>query len=308
MKFLVTGGAGFIGSHIAEELIRTGKGEVIVFDDLSVGKAENIPAGCTFIEGDIRHKKKLARAMKDVDLVFHNAAFVSIRGSFERLREELDINCLGTLNVLEAAVERGVKKVIFASSMAVYGEPRYLPVDDEHPLNPISPYGLSKARGEQYCKIFREKHGLSTVALRYFNTYGMRQSPSPYVGVITTFINQALNGEPLTVFGDGNQARDFVWVKDVARANILAAFSDVNGAFNVGSGIETSINQLADLVMKYLGGKTIHLEKPPGEVTRIVADISRTRKLLNYEPQGDLSQLLPTLIEGWSRKYRRSSR
>jgi len=308
MKFLVTGGAGFIGSHIAEELVRAGKGEVIVFDDLSVGKAENIPAGCTFIEGDVRQKKALVKAMKDVDVVFHNAAFVSIRGSFERLREELDINCLGTLNVLEAAVERGVKKVIFASSMAVYGEPRYLPVDDEHPLNPVSPYGLSKVRGEQYCKIFGEKYGLSTVALRYFNTYGLRQSPSPYVGVITTFINQAIKGEPLTIFGDGNQTRDFVWVKDVAQANILAAFSNVSGVFNVGSGDETSILMLADLIAKYLGSRKTNLEKPPGEVSRIFADISRARELLNYEPQGELQELLPTLIKRWSEKYVRSWR
>jgi len=308
MKFLITGGAGFIGSHIAEELVKAGKGEVIIFDDLSVGRAENIPAGCTFVEGDIRHKKKLARAMKGVDIVFHNAAFVSIRGSFERLREELDINCLGTLNVLEAAVDRGVKRVIFASSMAVYGEPSYLPVDEEHPLNPASPYGLSKARGEQYCRLFSEKYGLGTVALRYFNTYGLRQSPSPYVGVITTFINQALKGEPLTIFGDGHQTRDFVWVKDVAQANVLAAFSDVSGAFNVGSGRETSINLLADFVTNCLGGQKIHLEKPPGEVTRIVADISKTRELLNYEPQGDLPELLPTLIEWWAKRYRRSSR
>jgi len=308
MKFLVTGGAGFIGSHIAEELVRAGKGEVIVFDDLSVGKAENIPAGCAFIEGDVRQKKALVKAMKDVDIVFHNAAFVSIRGSFERLREELDINCLGTLNVLEAAVERGVKKVIFASSMAVYGEPIYLPVDDEHPLNPVSPYGLSKVRGEQYCKIFEEKYGLSTVALRYFNTYGLRQSPSPYVGVITTFINQAIKGEPLTIFGDGNQTRDFVWVKDVAQANILAAFSNVSGVFNVGSGDETSILMLADLIAKYFGSRKTNLEKPPGEVSRIVADISRARELLNYEPQGELQELLPTLIKRWSEKYVRSWR
>lgn len=302
MKFLVTGGAGFIGSHIAEELVQSKEGKVLIFDDLSVGKKENIPKGCEFIKGDIREKKKLFEAMKDVDVVFHNAAFVSIRGSFEKLRKELDANCLGTLNVLGTAIERGVKKIILASSMAVYGEPKYLPVDEKHPLNPISPYGLSKVRGEMYCKIF-EEHGITPVVLRYFNTYGTRQTPSPYVGVITTFVNQALRKKPLTIFGDGSQTRDFVWVKDVARANISAAFSKVKGEFNIASGTEISINQLADLIIKHLGGRKVFLKEPLGEVKRIYADISKAKRLLNYKPQGKISKLLPELINWWSDRH-----
>jgi len=301
MKYLVTGGAGFIGSHIAKELIEK-KEDVVVFDNLSVGVEKNVPTGCKLIAGDIRDRVKLSEAMKDVDVVFHNAAFVSIRGSFERLREELDTNCIGTLNVLEAASDQGVKKVVFASSMAVYGEPKRLPVDESHPLNPVSPYGLSKLRGELYCKIFDENHGLKSVILRYFNTYGIGQTPSPYVGVITTFINQALRKKPLTVLGNGNQTRDFIWVEDVARANVLAASSNVSGAFNIGKGVEISINQLANMIIKHLGGNKVHLDKPAGEVNRIFADISKAKKLLNYRPKGELEKILPFLVDWWRKK------
>jgi UDP-glucose 4-epimerase len=300
MKFLISGGAGFIGSHVAEELIRDKKGEVIIFDNLSVGKRDNVPPGCTFIHGDIRDKKKLSELLKGIDIVFHEAAFVSIRGSFEKLWEDIDTNCLGTLNVLETAIQQGVKKMIFASSMAVYGEPKHLPVDEEHPLNPISPYGLSKVRGEMYCRLFAEKYGIIPIILRYFNTYGTKQTPSPYVGVITTFINQVLEKKPLTIFGDGNQTRDFVWVKDIAHATVLAAFSNVSGVFNIANGTEISINQLADMIIEHLGeGEKIYLDEPLGEIRRMCSDISKARKFLNYEPQGKLEHLLPSLIDWW---------
>jgi UDP-glucose 4-epimerase len=183
--------------------------------------------------------------------------------------------------------------------MATYGEPQCLPVNEKHPLLPISPYGLSKTRGELYCTLFEEEFGIKAVILRYFNTYGPRQTRSPYVGVITTFINQALDEQPLSIYGTGEQTRDFVWVEDVADANLLAATRNVTGAFNVGSGVETSINEVADLVIKEIGGKKIHCEGPRGEVNRIVADISKARSELGYEPKGDLSNLILQIIEWW---------
>ena len=257
---------------------------------------------CIFVKGDIKNKNELSKAMKNVDIVFHNAAFVSIRGSFEKIRETLETNFLGTLNVFESAKENNVKKIIIASSMDVYGEPQYLPVDEKYPLNTKSFYGLSKINGEMLCKTFEESHGIRCIALRYFNTYGIRQTPSPYVGVITTFINQALKKEPLTVYGDGNQTRDYVWVKDVAQTNILAAFSEKSGIFNVGSGEEFSVNQIADLIIKHLGGKKIYLKAPPGEIKKIRSDISKAKKELGYEPKGKLSKILPELIDWWQKK------
>lgn len=304
MKFLITGGAGFIGSHIAEKLLEKDEGKVIVFDNLSVGLKKNIPNGCLFVKGDIRDKEKLKKAMANVDIIFHNAACVTIRGSFEKFQEVVGVNCQGTLNVLEMAVKQKVKKIIFASSMAVYGEPKYLPINEEHPLNPVSPYGLSKVMGELYCQIFEKKHGITSVILRYFNTYGIKQTPSSYVGVITTFINQALRGKPLTIFGNGKQMRDFVWVEDVAQANLLAAFSNISGVFNIGSGVETSINQLSEIIMKFFGRKErVYLEAPPGEIKRIRADITKAEKLLNYKPEGNLIKLLPNIISWWQKKH-----
>jgi UDP-glucose 4-epimerase len=184
--------------------------------------------------------------------------------------------------------------------MAVYGEPVYLPVYEEHPLNPISPYGLSKVRGEMYCQTFSQRYGINPVMLRYFNTYGSGQSPSPYVGVMTTFINQVLRGEPITVFGDGSQTRDFVWVGDVARASVLAALSDASGVFNIASGTETSINEVADMVIETVGeGRKVYGGEPGGEVTRIVADISEAEIQLGYQPRGELSALLQGLVDWW---------
>ncbi len=307
MKFLITGGAGFVGSHIAEELTKSKRGEVVVFDNLSVGKRKNVPKGCRFIKGDIRDPKAITIAAKNVDIIFHNAAFVSIRKSFDMPKEELDNNVYGTLNVLEAAVKNKVKKFIFASSMAVYGEPGSLPIKEKSSLAPTSPYGLSKLRGEMYCRAFQNKFGLNITILRYFNIFGVRQIPSDYVGVTTIFINQALNRKPLTILGNGKQTRDFVWVKDVARANILAALNPKSKSeiFNIASGREVTVNQIADSINRYLGGKKIHLPATGTEILRARADIAKAERTLKYKPKGDLLKMLPEIIDWWENENKK---
>jgi UDP-glucose 4-epimerase len=303
-RALITGGAGFIGSHIGNKLIEKGK-EVVVFDNLSVGTLDNVPKGAKFIKGDITDYKSLETAMKDCDTVFHDAAFVSIRGSFEKMRLEIDSNVIGTLNVFEAAVKSGVKKIIYASSMGVYSPP-----PDDHPIvNENSPnyppsfYGFSKLRGEEYAKHFEKEFGLKTISLRYFNTYGIKQTVSPYVGVTTIFINNVLNKKPMIIFGDGLQTRDFVWVEDIAQANILAAESPVsNQVFNVGSGKSFSILDVAKWIKENIGGEIKFDTVPPGEIRHIRADITKIKSTLNYNPKGDFQKTLPKIIDWWKIK------
>ena len=306
MKILVTGGAGFIGSHIAHRFCHEERDEVVVLDNLSVGSRENVPTGCRFIEGDINDPVVLSEALLDVDVVLHNAAFVSIRGSFTQLEKDLRDNCRGTLALFREAGKCGVQRIVFASSMAVYGDTAALPVGAHSPALPISPYGYSKLRGEMYGRILADEYGFSFTALRYFNTYGVRQTPSDYVGVLTSFINMILEGRAMTVYGDGEQTRDLVWVEDVAEANVLAARSNVEGIFNVGSGHEVSINELARMVQECIGGSVVQTTAPPGEVRRICADISRTQAELGYRPKGTIREQIPRIVDYWHRKKGRS--
>jgi UDP-glucose 4-epimerase len=297
-KAFITGGAGFIGSHICERILDSGK-QAVVFDNLSVGLKDNIPKNAEFIKGDILNQKELENAMKGCDTVFHEAAFVSIRGSFEKLRQEVNANCIGTLNVFEAAVNSGVKKLIYASSMAVYGHPQNILAKESDLTIPNSFYGSSKLRGEEYAKLFEKEYGLKTVCLRYFNTYGIRQTPSPYVGVATIFINNVLNNKPMVVYGDGTQTRDFVWVNDVAQANLLAADSKIsNEIFNVGSGKSRSILEIAKMIQDRIGGKIEFGPIPQGEIKNITADISKIREKLNFNPIGELDKELDNIING----------
>jgi len=302
MRYLITGGAGFIGSHIVRRLFSEQGTEIIVLDNLAVGKRKNVPDGCQFIEGDINDPIALRRALEGVDVVLHQAAFVSIRGSFNRLEDDLRDNCYGTLSVFRAAGEHGVRRVVFASSMAVYGEPRRLPVSEDDPTVPVSPYGLSKLRGEMYGQILSKQYGYSFIALRYFNTYGVGQTPSDYVGVLTSFINTVLDGKPMTIYGDGEQMRDFVWVEDIVEANIKAAVSQAEGVYNIGSGVEVNINELARMIQKCTEGSFVHVDAPSGEVRRMCANISRAMGVLGYNPRGSLSEQLPSIVDYWRRK------
>ena len=294
-RVVVTGGAGFIGSNIAEELYANN--EVIIIDDLSTGRLQNIaPLGklsnVSFFQGTITDLSLLLKAFDRADYVFHQAALASVPMSIQDPLRTNEVNILGTLNVLVAARDRHVKKVVFASSCAIYGDTPTLPAGESMPLNPLSPYAVTKATGEQYCSVFSQVFGLATACLRYFNVYGPRQDPSSeYAAVVPKFITAALAGKPLTIFGDGQQTRDFVFVKDVVSANISAAQTDITGAFNIGSGRQTSVIELANLVLKLAGRDVAPLYHPPkpGEIRHSFADISRAREF-GYSPKHNLEE------------------
>ncbi|MDH7510228.1 MAG: SDR family oxidoreductase [Methanolinea sp.] len=291
MLYVVTGGTGFIGSHIVEALSLAGH-ELVIIDDLSSGRIENIGSVSSnprvrFVQGTVLDLGLLLEEFQGADGVFHQAAFVSVPGSIRHPLQSHEVTLTGTLNVLLAARDTGVKKVVHASSAAVYGNLPGIPKKEDMPIEPLSPYAVAKYAGEQYCRVVGLLYGLSTVSLRYFNVYGARQDPaSDYAAVIPRFIANIRNGKPPVIFGDGTQTRDFVYVKDVARANILAMESGAEGVYNIGSGKETSINELATILMRILGfrSKPVYAEERPGEVRHSVADISRARTLLGWEP------------------------
>lgn len=298
-KALVTGGAGFIGSHIVETLLKESI-EVVVLDDLSMGRRENIPSDIQLIEADILDEAQLKLALEGVDVVFHEAARVSIRNSVTQFYTDAQINIMGTLNLLKKLSESKVKKLIYASSMAIYGETKGLPITENHPLHPNSPYGISKMAGEKYCLELGKAMGIEVVALRYFNTYGIRQTLTPYVGVITIFIDRLLDGKAPVVFGNGEQIRDFVSVKDVAKANILAIKGDYSGeVFNVGSGEGTTVNDLADFLVGYLNSNVIkeYAQKKLGEPGDSIADISKIQNVMGFEVKYRLKDEIPYIIE-----------
>lgn len=301
-KIIVTGGAGFVGSHLAEELARRGY-EVITFDDLSSGKMENIrelikAEKVQFIQGSITNLPLLQRAFEGVDYVYHQAAIPSVPRSIDNPQASHEANITGTLNVLIAARDNGVKKVIYASSSSVYGDTPTLPKREDMPLYPQSPYAATKLAGEYYCQVFQKVYGLPTACLRYFNVYGPGQEPnSQYAAVIPRFIQRVLEGKPPIIFGDGEQSRDFTFVKDVVEANILAAESNTTGVFNIGKGKRVSINELARLIINIAGKnlEPIYQELRPGDIRHSLADISKARNF-GYNPKWSLEQGLKETI------------
>lgn len=303
--YLVTGGCGFIGSHIAEALVGQEQ-TVIIYDDLSSGYERNI-AGfrdkIAFIEADIRDVRALTDAMQGVDYVFHEAAMVSVFDSVERPVDNHDINITGTLNVLVAARECGVKRVVIASSAAVYGDDPALPKTEEMIPCPESPYALAKIVNEHYMRVFANLYGLETVVLRYFNVYGPRQDPgSMYSGVIAKFSDDILAGRNPTVFGDGLQTRDFIFVRDVVEANFLAMSNRDLGkgeVFNIATGRRTSLLDLLN-VLKDLVGKNVNpqiKDARRGDVRHSVADITRAQRELGFTPRYGLREGLGELLE-----------
>jgi len=288
MKIAITGGAGFVGSHIAEELSKEKDNEVVILDDLSAGKTENIKSlDVKFVKGSVTDLDLLEKVFKNCGCVFHQAAICSVSESIKDPIASNNVNVNGTLNVLLAAKECGVEKVVCASSSSVYGDTSELPKREDMLPTPLSPYAATKLVGEHYCKVFNEIYGLKTVSLRYFNVYGPRQDPvSEYAAVIPRFIACVRNNQSLVIHRDGTQTRDFVFVKDVVKANILAMKSNATGVFNIGSGRETSINELAKLITDSLckNLKVVYEEARKGDVKRSLADISKAKDKLGYEP------------------------
>ncbi|MGB9877834.1 MAG: SDR family oxidoreductase [bacterium] len=305
LSFLVTGGAGFIGSNIVERLLQEGH-KVRVLDNFSTGRRENLfhlLDKIELIEGDIRDLDACRKAVEGVDFVLHQAALPSVQRSIEDPLTTFQVNALGTLNILIASKERGVKRLVYASSSSVYGDNPELPKrEDMQPL-PLSPYAVSKLAGENLCRAFYKSYGLSVVSLRYFNVFGPRQDPkSPYSAVIPRFLTALLNGKSPIIYGDGEQTRDFTYVENVVEANILAVFKEgIDGeVFNIACGKGTSVNQLFRLLRELIGANDVEPTYAPprvGEVRHSTADISKARVKLGYLPMiGIREGLMKTIL------------
>jgi len=300
MKSLVTGGAGFIGSHTVEGLLADGAA-VTVLDNFSNGKRGNLPAhaALTVVDADVRDAAAVDAALEGVDRVLHLAAQVSVQSSVKEPVASCGHNVVGFLNVLDGARRRGIRRVVYASSAAVYGTPAELPLSEASPVGPISPYGLEKLIDDQYAALYASLYGLSTLGLRYFNVYGPRQDPrSPYAGVISKFVDAVRTGQPVRIFGDGLQTRDFVYVKDIAEANRRALAADATGHCNVGTGRTVT---LLDLVaaLERVGGRTVgrQFEPPaPGDIRDSATSTGRLAHALGFIPQTPLETGLSALF------------
>ena len=310
-KVLVTGGAGFIGSNLTEALLKQGH-LVRVLDNFSTGKRENLIfdeaySSLEIIEGDIRDLTICQRAMKDIEYVFHQAALPSVQRSVEDPLTSNSVNVEGTLNILLAARNAGVKRLIYASSSSVYGDTPTLPKNEEMPPNPLSPYALQKYIGEQYCRLFFQLYGLEAVSLRYFNIFGPKQDPtSIYSAVIPRFIDALLEGRPPIIFGNGEQSRDFTYIDNVVQANLLAmSAAHLNGeAINIACGKRTSLNQLLNFLKEIVGSKVspIYEEPRKGDVRHSLANIQKGKEILNYEPEVGIERGLRKTVEYFQKK------
>jgi UDP-glucose 4-epimerase len=304
-KVLVTGGAGFIGSHIATRLANNN--EVRIFDNFSTGRPENIDhlndnPNVKIIREDIRNKTALENHMIDVDYVFHLAAVASVPESIAEPIKTNEINITGTLNILKTAHDLGIKKVVFSSSAAVYGDEPTLPKVETMPTLPMSPYAVTKIAGEDYLRVFYDNFELPTVSLRYFNVFGPRQDPrSNYATVVPKFIESVLSNKSPVIFGDGEQTRDFIFVEDIVEANIQAALNEnANGKiFNIAGGSGITVNKLAEMIIALSGNELTPHHEPErlGDIKYSYADIKKARNELNWEPKIEISEGLKTTFE-----------
>jgi UDP-glucose 4-epimerase len=298
-RIVVTGGAGFIGSHLVRALLHGGH-EVTVLDDLSVGTRANVPATAAFVQCDVRDTEAIRPVLERAEAVYHLAARVSVRASVDRFVDDASVNVMGTLSVLEACRRSAVKRLVLASSMAVYADSEAgTRVDERHAAEPASPYGIGKLAAEHYVLNVAPQFGIAPVVLRFFNTYGPGQAFTPYVGVITIFIRKLAQGQVPTIFGDGTQTRDFVSVHDIVQANVAALERGrAGGIYNIGSGRGTSVLQLAQLIAARFGkaGGFEHAPAQPGEIRNSVADIAAAARDLGYAPRGSLGDDLGELV------------
>lgn len=305
MKVLVTGGAGFIGSHVVDAYVAAGH-DVVVVDNLSTGRRHHLPASVRFYELDIRSPDLRAAFERErPEIVNHHAAQSSVVISTADPRLDAEVNVLGTVNLLALCAQFSVRRIIFASTGgAIYGNPEHLPVDETHPAQPLAPYGISKLAGEYYVRHFAQADA-SWAILRYANVYGPRQDPSGEAGVVAIFARAMLDGRAPTVFGQGSQTRDFVYVEDVAKANVLAAKTPVSSLANIASGRETSVNDIAQHLRDLTGyaGPVLHAAPRPGEVDRVALDPGRARRWLGWSPATLLDEGLHRTVQ-WFRTQR----
>jgi UDP-glucose 4-epimerase len=305
MKVLLTGGAGFIGSWVAEALIADGN-EILIIDDLSTGKIQNIPKDATFARADIRDRDRLEKIFDDFkpEVINHHAAQMNVRNSVEDPIFDAQVNILGTINLLELSIKHEINKFMFASTGgAIYGEPEVIPCIEDTLPAPISPYGISKYAVEKYLNYYRAVHGLSHVILRYSNVYGPRQNPHGEAGVVAIFCDRIKYGNPCEVFGDGKQTRDYIYVEDVARANILSLNAE-DVILNIGTAVETSVNQIVSK-LKRVTNRNVQVAYSPrrsGEVDRIALEIKRAEELLGWSPHVNLEDGLSKTWEWFSGK------
>jgi UDP-glucose 4-epimerase len=291
MRILLTGGAGFIGSHVADQLVERGH-EVAIVDDLSTGRYDNVPDGARLYEADIRSGCTHVFEEFQPEVLSHHAAQINVRRSVDEPDFDADVNVIGTVRLLQNCVRHSVRKIVFASTGgAVYGNPIEFPATEDHPQRPLSPYGVSKLAAERYLHFYEVQYGLPYLALRYANVYGPRQDPHGEAGVVAVFTSNLASNNVSTINGTGEQTRDYVYVEDVARANVLAVESTISsGAYNIGTGLEISVNQLYE-ILRGISGKDLspkHGPAKPGEQLRSSVDPSLAGRVLGWHPQVEL--------------------
>ncbi len=308
-KVVVTGGAGFIGSHIVEQWLSE-DAEVHIIDNLRSGYLSNVEIfpSVIFHKGSVTNRDFVFKILQNADYVHHLAALVSVPESIEKPEECYEININGLINVLDASKEFGIKKIVLSSSAAIYGENPISPKTVDLEPDPKSPYGTTKFQGEELLKLYNMNDGLGAISLRYFNVFGPRQDPkSQYAAAVPIFVEKALKNEEIKIYGDGTQTRDFIFVKDVVKANILAAKNEsVNGVFNVATGNAISINEIAKLVISEIGSKSqiVYEKERPGDIKHSLASIEKTKEELNFNPEYDLLKGLKETINYFAAKLK----